>query len=63
MNGYSGKPKKGKTEWFMSIFFGLSVLVFVGVVIIGILISRDEGISFRSLISGDSETSLKIQRR
>ena len=63
MNGYYGRPKKGKMDWLTSIFFGLSVLIFIGVVVVGILISRDGGAGFRDLISGDSGNALKVQKK
>lgn len=55
---YPGK-KSGMT-WLTQIFVGISVLVFVGAIAFGIMVTRDGGAGFQNLLSGDSGHSLSI---
>jgi len=52
---YYGKP--GKVDWILRVFVTLCVLLLVGVMVFGILISRDGGAGFRDLMNGSSSES------
>ncbi len=58
---YYGKP--GKVDWILRVFVTLCVILLVGVIAFGILISRDGGAGFRNLIEGgSSENTFDIRR-
>jgi len=54
--------KKSKMTWLTQLFLGVSVLVLIGAVVFGIMVSRDGGAAFHNLISGDSGNLLSIEK-
>lgn len=43
--------KKSAVTWITQIFLGLSVLILIGAIAFGIMISRDGGMNFRNTTS------------
>lgn len=56
---YLGEKKSAMT-WLAQIFVGISVLVLIGAIVFGVMITRDGGQAFRNPSSGsDHPLSLK----
>ena len=55
------RPKKSFGTWTANIFVTLCILIFAGIIIFGIMVSKDGGAGFRNLVGGDGN-SLKISR-
>ena len=55
------RPKRSFGTWTANIFVTLCILLFSGVIIFGIMVSRDGGAGFRNLVGG-GDNSLKISK-
>jgi hypothetical protein len=58
---YPGQKKSAMT-WAIQIFLGISVLVLVGAVVFGVMVTRDGGQVFRNAVSHDSNNPLSLKR-
>ncbi|VGO16929.1 hypothetical protein PDESU_05522 [Pontiella desulfatans] len=56
---YPGQKKSAMT-WLAQIFVGISVLVLIGAVVFGIMVTRDGGRGYRNGVSHDSNNPLSI---
>lgn len=54
--------KKSAMTWMTQIFLGVSVLVLIGAIAFGIMVTRDGGMSFKNKTSGDSNNILSIKQ-
>ena len=52
--------KKGAVTWMTQIFLGLAVLILIGSVAFGIMVTRDGGTGFQGLSSGDDGNPLSF---
>ena len=55
------EPKKSFGTLTANIFVTLCILIFAGVIIFGIMVTKDGGAGFRNLVGG-SDNSLKISK-
>lgn len=56
-----GQKKSGMT-WMTQIFLGVSVLVLVGAIAFGIIVSRNGGITFNNTTSGDANNPFALSK-
>lgn len=54
--------KKSALTWMTQIFLGISVLVLIGAIAFGVMVTRDGGDGFKNMTSGDSKNSLSIKK-
>lgn len=58
MNIYG--EKKSALTWFTQIFLGVAVLVFIGVIAFGIIVTRDDFQGFSNLRGKSSDNSFSL---
>lgn len=59
---YYGRPKKGKMDWLIGIFVALCVLTLAGALTFCFFVSKDGGMSFRNLVGGGSDSSIRLSK-
>lgn len=58
---YPGQKKSAMT-WMTQVFLGISVLIFIGAVIFGLMVARDGGRGFKNAVKVDSNNPLSMER-
>jgi len=58
---YPGQKKSAMT-WGIQIFLGVSVLIFIGAVIFGVMITRDGGRGYRNAVKSEPSNPLSVKR-
>ena len=48
--------------WVSQIFVGCAVLLFIGVIVFGILITRNDGAGFNALMSDESNNPFSLSK-
>jgi len=56
------KPKGTIGTKIANLFVTLCLLIFAGVIVVGIIISRDGGAGFKNLIEGSGDNPLNISK-
>ena len=54
--------KKSALTWTTQIFLGVSVLILIGAIAFGVMATRNGGVSFKNMTSGDSKNPLSLNR-